>query len=180
MQGVHKTYYLNPFIDSPANVTYAKRLVSSLSKPILSGLSTSMKALATNVRDGVFPVFQPSAIMTGGEVLLPEVRTLIESTFGTRVTDVYACNETRDIAWQCRHAGGYHINADNVLVEIVTGDRRAERGEIGEVVLTDLNRHVMPIIRYKNGDLARWATEPCPCGCRLPMLAEIIGRSGKM
>ena len=37
----------------------------------------------------------------------------------------------------------------------------------------------MPIIRYKNGDLARLTQESCPCGCKLPMIAEIIGRMGE-
>ena len=37
----------------------------------------------------------------------------------------------------------------------------------------------MPIVRYKNGDLARMASEDCPCGCKLPMIAEILGRTGE-
>jgi phenylacetate-CoA ligase len=37
----------------------------------------------------------------------------------------------------------------------------------------------MPIIRYKNGDLAQLSTEDCPCGCRLPLIERIIGRSGE-
>lgn len=178
-QGVHRKYYLNPHIISPENREYAEMLIRKLKRPVLGGLASSLRAFAYGVQDGRFPRFEPSAILTGGEILLPEVRELVEQTFGRKVIDIYACNETRNIAWQCREAGGYHINADNVIVEIVRDGEPAPAGEVGEVILTDLNRYAMPIIRYRNGDLACLAEEPCPCGCQLPMLAQIVGRTGQ-
>ncbi len=179
LQGVHRQYFLNPYVRAQDNIEYAARLARRLRKPVLTGITSSVRALAQAVRDGVFPPLRPALVTTGGEMLLPAVRDLIETTFGVTVIDAYACNEARDIAWQCRRAGGYHINADNLVVEIIHDGRRAEAGQIGEVVVTDLNRYVMPILRYKNGDLARWAAGECPCGCRLPMLAEIVGRTGE-
>jgi phenylacetate-CoA ligase len=165
---------------------------------VLIGITPAIRALAYKVRDGVLPSFQPNVVLTTGEVLEPEVREMLECTFKTMVADVYACNEAGDVAWQCRCARGYHINADNVdvawqcrcargyhinadnvIVEIVRDDRPVEAGQIGQVVITNLNRYAMPIIRYKNGDLARLSAEPCPCGCSLPMIAEIIGRTGE-
>ena len=178
-QGLHRKHYLNPYILSPENCRYAEILIGRLKRPILSGISSSLRAFAYAVRDGRFPHFEPAVILTGGEMLLPEVRELIERTFGRKVHDLYACNETRNIAWQCRRACGYHINADNVIVEIVRDGKPAPAGEVGEVILTDLNRYAMPIIRYRNGDLACLAKEPCPCGCQLPMLAGIVGRTGQ-
>jgi phenylacetate-CoA ligase len=178
LQGIHKQHFLNPYVHSPENALRARRLFAQLRKPVLTGNTCSIRALAQAVCDGVFPPFRPALVTTGGEMLLPRVRELLETTFGTQVIDVYACSEARDIAWQCRQTCGYHINADNLIVEIVRGDKPAGRGEVGEVVVTDLNRYVMPIVRYKNGDLARRAEGECPCGCRLPMLAEIVGRTG--
>jgi phenylacetate-CoA ligase len=111
-------------------------------------------------------------------MLNPEVRKLLETTFKSQVADVYACSEAGDIAWQCTQGTDYHINADNIVVEIVKDGRRVKDGQVGEVVITNLNRLAMPIIRYKNGDLARLASQPqpCPCGCKLPAMAEIVGR----
>lgn len=178
-QGLHKKYYVNPYITSQENRDYGRILVAKLRRPVLTGIASALRAFVSGIRDGLFPTFEPSVIITGGEMLLPQVRELIESTFGMKVMDIYACNEARNIAWQCREARGYHINADNVIVEIVGNDEPVAAGETGEVVLTDLNRYVMPIIRYKNGDLARLTQAPCSCGCRLPMLAEIVGRTGE-
>ncbi len=179
MQGIHKTYYINPYIDSAGNIEYAKELVMKLKKPVLAGITSAIRVLANKIKDGVFPSFKPSVITTCGENLSLEVRELLESTFGTRVTDIYACNEARDIAWQCRQARGYHINADNVIVEIIKNDKPVPYGDVGEVVITDLNRYAMPIIRYKNGDLVKLTQEQCPCGCKLPMIEEIVGRTGE-
>lgn len=179
LQGIHRQHFLNPYLHSPENAAYVERLTAGVKRPILTGITSSVRTLAQGIRDGVFAPFKSAMVMTGGEMLLPQVRELIEATFDVRVIDVYACNEARDIAWQCPEAAGYHINADNLIVEIVKDGKPAAPGEIGEVTLTDLNRYVMPIIRYKNGDLARMSGASCPCGCRLPMLAEIIGRTGE-
>ncbi|MCK5607675.1 hypothetical protein KAR91_37670, partial [Candidatus Pacearchaeota archaeon] len=54
-----------------------------------------------------------------------------------------------------------------------------EPGQIGEVVITNLNRYSMPFIRYKNGDLAKFGIGHCQCGRKLPLISEIIGRSGE-
>jgi phenylacetate-CoA ligase len=178
IQGIHKTYYLNPYITSAQNIAYINQVRAKLSKPVISGNASAVRTLAHYTKDGIFPYLSPSVIITGGEVLFPQARDLIESTFGIGVIDVYACNEARDIAWQCRQYYGYHINSDNVIVEIVKGDEPVGVGETGEVVITDLNRYIMPIIRYKNGDMARFTDEICPCGCKLPMIAEITGRTG--
>src|SRR5262249_21413510 len=54
----------------------------------------------------------------------------------------------------------------------------ARPGEVGEVVITDLNNYCLPFIRYRIGDLAE-AIDPaerCPCGRGLPRLGRIEGR----
>jgi len=40
-------------------------------------------------------------------------------------------------------------------------------------VLTTVNRRVMPLIRYRTGDVARWLPEPCPCGLPLRRLSPL-------
>lgn len=179
LQGMHKTHYINPYVDSQENIEYAKRLLKKLRKPALIGITPAIRTLACRVRDGVFPSFRPTAVLTTGESLSPRVRDLLESTFAAKVADIYACNEAGDVAWQCQRGAGYHINADNIIVEIVKNGEPVVEGQVGEVVITNLNRYAMPIIRYKNGDLARLTQEPCPCGCKLPMIAEIVGRTGE-
>jgi phenylacetate-CoA ligase len=53
-------------------------------------------------------------------------------------------------------------------------------GQIGEVVLTTLNREAMPILRYRTRDITSIIEEPCPCGRTHRRLNRIAGRSDDM
>ncbi len=50
-------------------------------------------------------------------------------------------------------------------------------GEVGELVVTDLDNYGFPFIRYKIGDLASFSSTVCPCGRNLQGLKSIEGRS---
>lgn len=179
LQGIHKTFYINPYSSKDSDIEYAIKTINRLHKPAVIGITPAIKALAWRIRDGYLPGLRPSAVLTTGEFLSDYVRELLEDTFKVKVTDIYACNEAGDIAWQCKKGQYYHINADNCIVEILKDGKPVEKAQTGEVVITNLNRYSMPFIRYKNGDLAGFTTDNCPCGCMLPALSQIAGRTGE-
>lgn len=179
LQGLHKTYYVNPYTNLDADIDYSVKLLSQLKNPAIIGITPAIRALAWKIRDNILPMIRPCAVLTTGEVLGSRVRELLQDTFKIKVTDTYACNEAGEIAWQCRDGQLYHINADNCIVEILKDGKPAPKGQTGEVVITNLNRFSMPFVRYKNGDLAKFAPGDCPCGCKLPVLSEIAGRTGE-
>ena len=77
------------------------------------------------------------------------------------------------------------INEDSILSEIVDPRTLAPvaPGEIGEIVITTLDKEASPVVRWRTRDLVRLADEPydCPCGRRgLPLIGRIIGRSDDM
>src|SRR5207249_8009277 len=75
-------------------------------------------------------------------------------------------------------AGGMHITAEDVIVEIVGQDGRTlPAGAAGEIVVTHLATSEFPFIRYRTGDIAVVDPVPCPCGRGLPVLKEIQGRA---
>ena len=53
-------------------------------------------------------------------------------------------------------------------------------GEIGELVLTTINREAMPLLRYRTRDLTRFIPGECPCGRTHRRLARFVGRSDDM
>ena len=57
---------------------------------------------------------------------------------------------------QGRNCEDYYINSENYYYEILKmdSDEPAEDGELGRIVITDLNNFAFPIIRYDNGDTA--------------------------
>ena len=68
---------------------------------------------------------------------------------------------------------------ESYIVELLVDDRPAKPGEIGEVVITDLNNFSVPLIRYRIGDLAMAVdeTQSCPCGRYLSRIGRIEGRT---
>jgi phenylacetate-CoA ligase len=114
------------------------------------------------------------AVITGSEMLYEFQRRRIESVFRTRVFDFYSMAERVGFAAECDH-GRLHVNPEYGILEIVDDDGQPTDGE-GTVVGTALHNHVMPLIRYRMGDTARWGREPCPCGRTYPVIESIGGR----
>jgi phenylacetate-CoA ligase len=116
------------------------------------------------------------AIVTTSEKVTPAMRQLMESAYGCPVYEEYSMVENALFASECEH-GRLHVSPDVSVVEILRPDGTpCQPGETGEVVTTCLMRHYQPFIRYRLGDLAMWADESCPCGRRMPVLKEVVGR----
>ncbi len=114
-------------------------------------------------------------VFTGSEVLDDPVRQHVRHVLGVEIADSYGTTEGF-IAWQCP-AGRYHVNAEHVMVEIVDdADRQVTAGEMGRVVVTTLENHVMPLVRYEIGDYAIASGRRCGCGRMLPTIERVIGR----
>ena len=117
------------------------------------------------------------SVLTTGEVLYPFQRAAIEAQFRCQVYDAYG-GDGMDVAFQCGHCAGYHINAEAVLVEVLdAAGQPVASGSEGQIVLTNLNNLAMPFVRYAIGDLGSLSSETCPCGRGLPLLAHVAGRS---
>jgi len=114
------------------------------------------------------------------ELLTQETRNLVMKAWGVGVADMYSCEEAGHIALQCAEHGSYHIQSENLLVEVIDDEGRpCGPGETGRVVLTTLHNFAMPLIRYEVGDYAE-VGEACPCGRGLPVLRRIHGRRRNM
>jgi len=119
---------------------------------------------------------RPEGIVCSAEVLTAENRRLIEATFGCRVFDRYGCREFAVIASECEAHDGMHINAENLLVEVLVDGRSCSDAD-GQIVITDLRNLAMPLIRYQIRDVGRIMVRACSCPRRLPLLAISGGRS---
>jgi phenylacetate-CoA ligase len=116
------------------------------------------------------------AIITTSEKVTPEMRHIMEQAFACRVYEEYSTVENVIFASECEH-GRLHISPDASVVEILRPDGTpCDPGEVGEVVTTCLTRNSQPFIRYRVGDMAAWASAPCPCGRMMPVLEEVTGR----
>ena len=101
----------------------------------------------------------------------------LHSAWGCRVSTHYGLTESGwGLAVDCDVCPGYHYDELNHIVEVVdpeTGGPVPE-GQEGEVVLTNIARECMPLIRYRTGDIATLTRSVC--GSHLMTLGHIRRR----
>ena len=152
-----------------------KKIIRTKPK-IVRGFASSVYILAKLMKKEGLDA-HVNAVMTTGDMLLPQYRELIESCFNCKVFDAYG-GESTPVAYECEQHEGYHIASEGVIVELIKNDGTpCDKMEIGEIILTNLTNYAMPLIRYKINDLARLSEDNCSCGRGLPLIDSIEGRS---
>lgn len=101
----------------------------------------------------------------------------LHSAWGCRVSTHYGLTESGwGLAVDCDVCPGYHYDELDHIVEVIdpeTGGPVPE-GREGEVVLTNISRDCMPLIRYRTGDIATLTKSVC--GSHLMTLGHIRRR----
>jgi phenylacetate-coenzyme A ligase PaaK-like adenylate-forming protein len=170
--GIGRYAVVNCF-QSPEEILRALRTI----RPhVVSGYATALLRIAQSMDTTALRSLRLRFIGTGGEVLTPHMREVIEQAFDAPVFDTYASIEFNVLAWQCRQTGELHTCDDGLVMEILDGNRVVEEGEQGEMMGTDLHSYAMPIIRYRLGDIVRKGSEICRCGQPFSTLRAVEGR----
>jgi len=158
--------------DDEAMQGYYERL-SRVSPVLLQAYSTPLFLFSGFLLDHGLRLSIP-AVSSTAEPLLPRQREVVEEAFGVRVYDWYGAREAGRIATECSEHNGRHINAYGLHVETV--DCGLEGG-LGEILISDLWNIGTPMLRYAIKDVGRLEEIPCTCGCALPRLVEVVGRT---
>ena len=120
----------------------------------------------------------------GAEPHSEEQRKRIEENLGVKAYNSYGISEMMGpgVAFECQEQNGLHIWEDYFIVEIIDPVtlEPVPEGELGELVLTTINREAMPLLRYRTRDLTRILPGDCPCGRHHKRLARLQGRSDDM
>jgi len=120
----------------------------------------------------------------GAEPWTESMRRRIEADSGIKAYDIYGLSEIigPGVAMECECQAGPHIFEDYFYPEIIhlkTGKPCAD-GEEGELVLTTLGKHAMPMIRYRTRDITTLTSETCECGRTLRRIKRIGRRADDM
>jgi phenylacetate-CoA ligase len=135
--------------------------------------------LARFAREERIPVRPLQSLMACAGTVTPDCRGLIESVFGCKLHNKYGSRECTEMACECRH-GRMHIYANHVLLEVVDEQGRpVPPGTPGRILVTLLNNHSFPMIRYEIGDVGALGEGICPCGSPYPILDRVEGRSSE-
>ena len=168
------------FLDIRTPVTDQLRWLCGLDADYLLTYPTNLRELVRRSRETGMRPRRLRGVATQTELFDPAVRDEVRDAWGTEVTDCYSAAEVGIIAIQCPEHTHYHVQAENLLVEVLDDDDRpCGPGEVGRVVVTDLHNFATPLIRYEIGDYAVFG-EACACGRGLPVLARVMGRKRNM
>ncbi|MBI5538214.1 MAG: glycosyltransferase [Deltaproteobacteria bacterium] len=154
------------------------REMSDWKPTLVDGYAEALNLIGEYIRSHGGIDNRPLAVMSSAQMLPASSRKVIEEAFGCKVYDKYGGREFSGIAYECEAHKGHHVVGEGFIVEVLRDGRPAKPGEIGEVVITDLNNFCMPFIRYRIGDLAEAMdnSQPCECGRGLPRIGNIEGR----
>ena len=123
-------------------------------------------------------------LVIGAEPHSEDTRKRIEDMLGVKAYNSFGMSEMcgPGVAFECPEQNGMHIWEDYYIVEIVDPDtlESVPDGEVGELVLTTINREAMPLLRYRTRDLTRILPGECPCGRHHRRLDRMKGRSDDM
>lgn len=116
---------------------------------------------------------------------LPSFRGKVEEAWSkvsqhpVKAYDCYGLMEAGPLAFACPAQEGLHGFEDRFIYEVIdprTG-QALPPGTPGELVVTSLEAEVLPLIRYRTGDVTTVADGPCPCGRTHLRLQGILGRT---
>jgi phenylacetate-CoA ligase len=112
-------------------------------------------------------------LLGGGENLNEEARRYVEHVWKADFILSYGQTEAFGaIGMESRAKDGYHLNEFHNLFEILKPDAEGW----GELAYTTLNRRVMPLIRYRSGDVTRFLEGPSTSGLPGRRIAKLRGR----
>ena len=149
---------------------------SSTTSRRLGSLKPTVLISIPSVLDRLLPTLRPSsalsAVVYAGEPMAPGLRRTLETRLGAAVFAYYGASETSALGIECSAHDGVHLFTDRNVLEIA----KPGPASGGELVVTTLYQHALPLLRYPLKDMVRVKPGPCPCGLEHPRV-EIIGRS---
>ncbi|WP_461463050.1 phenylacetate--CoA ligase family protein [Methanobrevibacter sp.] len=128
--------------------------------------------------------FGLNVIGFGSEAWTEEMRQRLEDTYGVPAYNIYGLTEMMGpgVGVECSKQNGLHIAEDFYYPEIIdsTTGKHLPEGTHGELVLTNIDREGMPVIRFRTKDITALDYSPCDCGRTFCKMERITGRTDDM
>jgi phenylacetate-CoA ligase len=169
----------------PGNTDKQIQMMMDLKSTVLGATSSYALLLAEEIdKRGVKDRIHLKKGVIGSERWGEKMRKRIANELGVELYDIYGLTEIYGpgIGISCRFECGMHMWTDYLYYEIIdpkTG-KPVPEGEIGEIVITTLQKEGAPLIRYRTHDLSRDLPGDCACGLHYPRIDTLIGRSDDM
>jgi len=164
-----KLRYLSIFEDIEQHIEF----YNAFKPDALYGLTSYFLQLGRYMHENGIKWNSQKLIFTSGEMLDIPTKNKLQKIFGPHIYDIYGTTELKEVSWECPKHEGHHINEDLYLVEFIDNDANIDEGEI---VITSLVHHAMPLIRYSVGDRGQALNKYCSCGLPFALMSPSQGR----
>jgi phenylacetate-CoA ligase len=119
-------------------------------------------------------------VVLGGvaESLSDDIRGLAHAVWNVEIVNRYNATEIGCAGSECAIPNGIHLPEDLVIFESVDDDNRpVPDGTPGrKLLITTLENHLQPLVRYELTDLLAVTAEPCGCGQPFARITMLSGR----
>ena len=107
---------------------------------------------------------------------IPATRRRIQAAWGATTYDHAGSTEVGAWGFECGQQAGLHVNEAEFIAEVLD-PATGEPADEGELVVTNLGRACMPVVRYRTGDRVSRAHHGCACGRTYGLIpGGVIGR----
>lgn len=165
----NRELYLSSYHISPENAESYYRKMIEFGTETIYAFPSSVYLLAKYFY-GIGKKIALKAVFTSSENISDRQRRLVEEVFMCKIYDWYGQVERVSAIGQCEK-GTYHIIEDYSITETI------DTGHGIELVGTNLNNYIMPLLRFRTGDLIMLGEHRCSCGRNFREISRIQGRS---
>lgn len=170
----------------PGNTEKQLRMMVDLQSTVLCATSSYALLLAERIaQEGIRDQLALRKGLIGSERWGAKMRERIADELGVELYDIYGLTEVYGpgVGVSCSHNTGIHCWDDYVYLEVIdskTGENLPD-GEVGELVVTTLQKEGAPLIRYRTHDLSSIVPgDDCPCGLHDTRITQLVGRTDDM
>ncbi len=155
--------------------------VRKFSPKVFWGITSALTGFAEYVENNgkVKSGLRPQLVITWAAPLYEHEKRKLGRVFDCHITNIYGTREVGHIAAICPY-GSFHINQESLLVETDDVDGDYGEDDVGEILVTTLEKTPMPFIRYRMGDVGRIVPSDCSCGRSLQVMKDFLGRTGEI
>jgi len=174
---INKHFFLSAFHLSKKNINKYLDVIVDNQLEALEGYPSAIYLMAKLVEQNNLKIECVKYVFTTAEKLHDYQKKQIEKTFGCKVFDYYGSNEQSIFIFTCPNGRLHTADATGLLEVLDDNNVPVKAGEVGNMIITSLTSHFMPLIRYKIGDTCIVSKDQsCNCGNGGIIIDEIIGR----
>lgn len=170
--GLYRNFHISRLL-SPGDQLLA---LERFQPTVIWAYATVLRELLHRIDYQLSRIVRPRAFIVAGEPFEPLLRDQLRADLDAEIFSLYGSSEVGIVGWECREHSGLHVNADQVVIECIGENGPVGPGGRGVAVVTTLDYRVMPLIRYRLGDIFSPVGTGCACGSPLPLIGAPLGR----